>query len=199
MYVILSYIQLQTHLSVCYFPPPLKIDQRHSERFPALQPEPAGGWGERTDYHRRWSLLLPGPGPEPPSSWGHQAGTGVLMKTEENKASPIKALQAIGYEVELWDSPAWTLSLPCSLELEVTLFLVVRTLMSLRAWVRQHWPEPPAALRWQWGICGLSACLVHLHWKDSVNCLSAACSEFLLIRSHFAKIIPLTSWGRTSR
>lgn len=173
----------------------MKIDQRHSERFPALQPEPTGGWGEWTDYYRWWSLLLPGPGPEPPSSWGHQAGTGVLMNTEENKASPIKAHQAVGYEVELWDSPAWTLSLPCSLELEVTLFLVVRTLMSLRASVWQPWPEMAVRNLWAFSVSSP----FHSYWKDSVNCLSAACSEFLLIRSHFAKIIPLTFWGRASR
>ena len=53
----------------------LKTDQRHSKRFPAFQPEPAGSRGERADHHLRRPLLLQRPGPH---AQGRQAGTGAL-------------------------------------------------------------------------------------------------------------------------
>ncbi|XP_073079393.1 TBC1 domain family member 5 isoform X6 [Manis javanica] len=54
-----------------------KADQRHSQRFPAFQSEPAGGRGERADHHRGRPLLLqragPRPAPGPPDAQRRRA------------------------------------------------------------------------------------------------------------------------------
>lgn len=95
-----------------------KIDQRYSKRFPAFQPKPAGGWGEWTDYNRRWPLLFQWPGTQQPISSGHQTGIVVLMEyyinsvrahwhkffKVINEKSHTRLLQIIMWEVQLWNT-----------------------------------------------------------------------------------------------